>query len=208
MDEPKSLRCPQARAHRLAAIDDCHVAPLTDFVRRLRTRMGAEYGIPYVDPMDGGTKADCLFLLEAPGAKAVAPQFISRDNPDETAKNVFLLSREAGIDRRRTVLWNVVPWYIGSGKKIRPANSRDLGAAAPSLIEIAALLPALHTIVLLGKKAATASLSISQLLPMAKIFSAPHPSPLFVNRRPENREILLQRFQEVAEQLPIWSDVA
>lgn len=208
MDEPKSLRCPKARAQRLAAIDACHVAPLTDFVRALRTQMGAEYGIPYFDPLDGGTRADCLFLLEAPGAKAVASEFISRDNPDETAKNVFLLSKEAGIDRRRTVLWNVVPWYIGSGKKIRPANSRDLGAAAPSLIELAALLPALHTIVLLGKKAATASRPIAQLLPAVQVFSAPHPSPLFVNRRPENRAILLQCFQQVADQLPMWSDVA
>lgn len=100
MDEPKSLRFPEARTRRLAAIDACHVAPLTDFVRTLRTQMGAEYGIPYFDPLDGGTRADCLFLLEAPGAKAVASQFISRDNPDETAKDVFLLSREAGIDRR------------------------------------------------------------------------------------------------------------
>ena len=208
MDEPKSLRCSKARAQRLAAIDACHVAPLTDFVRALRTQMGAEYGIPYFDPLDGGTRADCLFLLEAPGAKAVASEFISRDNPDETAKNVVLLSKEAGIDRRRTVLWNVVPWYIGSGKKIRPANSRDLGAAAPSLIELAALLPALYTIVLLGKKAATASRPIAQLLPAVQVFSAPHPSPLFVNRRPENRAILLQCFQEVAEQLPIWSDAA
>lgn len=117
MDEPKSLRSADARAQRLAAVDDHHIAPLTEFVRSLRARMGTEYAIPYFDPFDGGTRADCLFLLEAPGPKAIASQFISRDNPDETAKNVFLLSREAGIGRHRTVLWNVVPWYIGTGKK-------------------------------------------------------------------------------------------
>lgn len=167
--------------------------------------MGAEYGIPYFDPLDGGTKADCLFLLEAPGPKAVASQFVSRDNPDETAKNIFLLSREAGIDRHRTVLWNVVPWYIGTGKKIRPANSGDLGAAAPALMELAALLPALHTIVLLGNKAATAKSCIAQFLPAVQVFSAPHPSPMFVNRRSENRAVLLEKLQEVADRLPPWS---
>lgn len=168
--------------------------------------MGTEYAIPYFDPFDGGTRADCLFLLEAPGPKAIASQFISRDNPDETAKNVFLLSREAGIDRHRTVLWNVVPWYIGTGKKIRPANSRDLGAAAPSLVELAALLPALHTIVLLGNKAATAKLAVTQLLPKVQVFSVPHPSPLFVNLRPGNRTVLLERLREVAGGLPSWTD--
>lgn len=207
MDEPKSLRSSEARAQRLAALDDRHVAPLSDYVRSLRVRMGAEYGIPYFDPLDGGTRADCLFLLEAPGPKAVASQFISRDNPDETAKNVFLLSQEAGIDRRRTVLWNVVPWYIGTGKKIRPANSRDLGAAAPALAELAALLPALHSIVLLGNKASTAKSSIAELLPKARVFCLPHPSPMFVNRRPGNRAFLLERLRDVANGLPPWSDM-
>lgn len=206
MDEPKSLRSSEARAQRLAALDDRHVAPLSDYVRGLRARMGAEYGIPYFDPLDGGTRADCLFLLEAPGPKAIASQFISRDNPDETAKNFFLLSQEAGIDRRRTVLWNVVPWYIGTGKKIRPANSRDLGAAAPALAELAALLPALHSIVLLGNKASTAKPSITELRPKAQVFCLPHPSPMFVNRRPGNRAFLLERLRDVANGLPTWSD--
>lgn len=164
--------------------------------------MGSECGIPYFDPFDGGTRADCLFLLEAPGPKAVSSQFISRDNPDETAKNIFLLCREAGIHRRRTVLWNVVPWYIGTEKKIRPANARDLGAAALVLVELAALLPTLHTVVLLGNKASTAKSSIAELLPQARVFSVPHPSPMFVNRRSENRAILLDRLREVADGLP------
>lgn len=202
MDDPKSLRSAETRAQRLAAIDDHHVAPLTNFVRALRARMGTEYGIPYFDPLDGGTRADCLFLLEAPGPKAIASQFISRDNPDETAKNIFLLCREAGIHRRRSVLWNVVPWYIGTGKKIRPANAGDLGVAAPALVELAALLPALHTVVLLGNKASIAKSSIAELLPQVRVFSGPHPSPMFINRRPEHRAILLDRLREVAGGLP------
>jgi hypothetical protein len=202
MDKPKSLRSPEARTNRLAAIEEPHVAPLSAFVRRLRERMGVEYGIPYFDPFDGGIGSDCLFLLEAPGPKAIASQFISRNNPDETAKNFFLLTQEAGIDRRRTAIWNVVPWYIGSGKKIRPASATDLGAAAPALAELASLLPSLHSIVLLGKKASTAKSAIAELVPQARIFCVPHPSPVFINRRPGNRAILLDKLRTVADGLP------
>jgi len=48
--------------------------------------------------------------------------FISRDNPDPSARNFRALLAGAGIPREKTVLWNIVPWYIGSGVKIRPAT--------------------------------------------------------------------------------------
>lgn len=106
---PKSLALAHERALRLAAIELEHVAPLSAYVRALRKEMGPEYSIPDFDSMDGGVKADCLFLLEAPGPKAKVSGFVSRDNPDETAKNFYLLNQEAGIDRKRTVVWNIVP---------------------------------------------------------------------------------------------------
>ena len=55
---PKSLRDPKTREHRLAAIEDPHVAQLTEFVHALRAEMGPEYGVPYFDPADGGTSAE------------------------------------------------------------------------------------------------------------------------------------------------------
>jgi uracil-DNA glycosylase len=57
------------------------------------------------------------------------------------------------MDRRRTVTWNVVPWYIGSGTKIRAATGTDLGAGRPALVRLLSLLPRLKAIVLLGRKA-------------------------------------------------------
>lgn len=206
MDAPKTLGCPEARQQRLAAIQMSHVAPLSAFVGNLRAEMGDGYEVPYFDPFDGGVKADCLYLLEAPGPKAVVSGFISRNNPDETAKNFFLLNREAGIDRRRTVIWNIVPWYIGSGTRIRPANARDLGVAAPALVRLTSLLPFLYSIVLVGKKAATAESSIRSLVPNALVHVVPHPSPMFVNRLPGNRAILLEKLKAVARNLPPWSD--
>jgi hypothetical protein len=41
-----------------------------------------------------------LFVLEAPGPQAVRSGFMSRNNPDETAKNWFDPSRDTGINRR------------------------------------------------------------------------------------------------------------
>src|SRR5258708_18766606 len=114
-DTPKSLAQPNERANRLALIKAPHVAPLNDMVEALRDEFGPPYQIPYFDPLDGGTSAECLFLLEAPGPKAVASGVISRNNPDETARNFFLLNQQAGIDPSRTVTCNVLPWYVGSG---------------------------------------------------------------------------------------------
>jgi hypothetical protein len=101
------------------------MVPLRDFVQSLRNEIGPEARIPDFDPWDGGTAAEILFLLEAPGAKALFSGFISRNNPDETAKNFFELNAQAGIPRERTITWNIVPWYIGSGSRIRPANNRE-----------------------------------------------------------------------------------
>ncbi len=84
---------------------------VTDAPKSLKTP------VPHFDPLDGGINARVLFLLEAPGAKAVASGFVSRNNPDETARNFFDLNMAAGIARRDTVCWNVVPWYIGTGTK-------------------------------------------------------------------------------------------
>ena len=122
IDRPKLLADAAARLSRSEQLGQPHVAPLTAFVAELRAERGISANIPDFDPWDGGTEAELLFLLEAPGARAVASGFVSRNNPDETAKNFFELNREAGIPRRRTVIWNVVPWYIGTGTKIRPAK--------------------------------------------------------------------------------------
>jgi hypothetical protein len=113
-DKPKLLRNPTACVARLDELRDPHIAPLTAFVNALRAEMGSDYQIPYFDPWDGGIAAEILYLLEAPGAKAIASGFISRNNPDETAKNFSQLNQESGILRKRTITWNIIPWYIGS----------------------------------------------------------------------------------------------
>jgi hypothetical protein len=111
-------------------LGDAHIAPLIDYVKTLRQKHSARY-FPYFDPADGGVEADMLFLLEKPGPMTSAgpktPErgrkkgsgFISRNNDDPTAAATFRFMLEAGISRRRTVLWNVVPGWNES-RRITP----------------------------------------------------------------------------------------
>jgi uracil-DNA glycosylase len=195
-DHAKSLASTEARLERARGLGAAQMKPLRDFVIRLRREAGEKGPIPDFDPWDGGVEAEVLFLLEAPGAKAVRSGFVSRNNPDETAKNFFELTAEAGIPRSRSVIWNTVPWYIGNGSKIRPATAGDITAAAASLARLLDLLPRLKVIVLVGRKAESAEKLILPLRPNIRIVISPHPSPLFVNRLPENRERILKSFKE------------
>jgi uracil-DNA glycosylase len=196
-DQPKLLGQSVPLAARLKEIEQPHIAPLTAFVRRLRTRMGASASIPFFDPWDGGINAEVLFLLEAPGPKARNSGFISRNNPDETAKNFFELLSEAGISRKSSVLWNIVPWYIGTGTKIRPASISDISSGMQFLEELLDLLPLLRGVVLVGQKAQRAEEFIRKIRPTLTVDTCPHPSPMFINRKVSNRQVLLDRLREV-----------
>lgn len=197
-DAPKSLADPEVRAARVAALTSPHIAPLSAFAASVRAKAGPLAAVPEFDPHDGGIDAECLFLLEAPGPRAIASGFVSRNNPDETAKNWFELQREAGLARERTVLWNVVPWYIGSGHRIRPAETLDLDAGLPYVQELLALLPRLRAVALVGRKAQRAEVVVRQTSPGLRVFATPHPSPLFVNMAPANRAIILAALVDIA----------
>lgn len=199
VDRPKLLGEPKAVADRRQSVHEPHISPLTDYVETLRSEAGDGADIPYFDPWDGGIDATVLFLLEAPGAKAVASGFISRNNPDETAKNMFELCRDAGLGRKESILWNIVPWYIGNGNKIRAATPADLEAGVRPLPRLLELLPKLRTIVLLGRKAERAQRLFDT--ERYQVFISPHPSPLFVNNAPGNRDKILGVFREVRESL-------
>ncbi len=197
-DSPKLLSDPAARAARHAQLVEPHVARLTAYVVALRNEAGPDAAIPDFDPWDGGAMAELLYLLEAPGAKAVLSGFISRNNPDETAKNFFELNRAAGIPRKRTVTWNIVPWYIGTDARIRAAGRSDIKAGLPALTRLLALLPKLKAVVLVGLKAERAASLVSQLRPEVRVFRSPHPSPLFINNARGNRDRILSVLREAA----------
>jgi uracil-DNA glycosylase len=212
-DQPRLFRNNFVVEARRAQLQEPHIKSLTAFVEELRSEVGSaiiayflalspEVGvtsisIPYFDPWDGGIDAECLFLFEAPGGSAVKSDFISRNNNDRTAENFFNFNVEAGLLRKRTISWNIVPWYIGSQARIRPATKKDIEVAVQHLIRLCNLLPKLRAVVFHGLKAQQAEGYLSRSRPDLKIFKLPHPSPFFVNNKPGNSGIIVKWLTDV-----------
>jgi len=194
--QSKILGDPDVRKDLLGKIKLPHVKLLNQFVEKIRQEKGSDYYIPYFDPNDGGVNAKTLFLLEAPGPRAVRSEFVSRNNPDETARNILELLNEAGLSREETVLWNTVPWYIGSGKKIRGATEADVEGSLAYLKELLSILKDLRSIVLVGKVAQRVEVSIKDFSTLS-VYKSPHPSPMFINRKLKNRALILKVFSTV-----------
>jgi uracil-DNA glycosylase len=181
---------PREVDRKLALINEPHIKPLTDFVRRLRAARGSD-SVPYFDPTEAGAEARILMLFENPGRKADAVQgsgFISPDNNDPTANNMWNFLRDAGIERRRDIVaWNIVPWYLGDDRKIGEVKPADIAEATPALRELLGLLPNLRVVILFGKKAqkgwddATVATDVT-------VLRAPHPSGRWLNGNPEDRQ--------------------
>jgi uracil-DNA glycosylase len=174
--------------------------PLVEYLRRIQERQGPGCSMPDFDPCDGGVHAKLLFLLEAPGPRAVGSSFISRNNPDQTARNLGLLLHDAGLPRASTLLWNIVPWYIGSGGNIRPATRTDIEEALPHLEALIHLLTDLRAIILVGKPARSAAPSVKGVT-SAPILFAPHPSPKVFNIYPHKRQEAQDVFSSLANYL-------
>jgi uracil-DNA glycosylase len=205
VDRPKSLGDAAVKATRIRQLDEPHVAPLTAYVEELRFEAGPGAEVPDFDPWDAGIDAEILFLLEAPGARAVASTFVSRNNPDDTARNMFLLHQDACIPRTRTLLWNVVPWYIGDGARIRAATPHDLEQGLKPLPRLIQMLPKLRAVVFMGKNAQQARPQVAALRPDLRLFACAHPSPKVINTRSGNRGGILTVLREAAaflEQVP------
>lgn len=196
-DRPKLFKEKSAVTARLLELEEPHIVSLTKFVKDLRGTKGNGFSIPHFDPWDGGINAELLYLLEAPGPKARDSGFVSLNNFDETAKNFFELNAKAGVARKRIAIWNIVPWYVGSDSRIRPVNSADIADGIESLSLLLQLFPHLRAIALIGSKAKKATVHIEKIIPTVKIFTAPHPSPMFINRKKENETFLLNRLKEI-----------
>ena len=170
------------RQHRAALLGLPRFAPL----EAMRVGIEARYGpTPHVDPLDGGTGARCLVLLETPGPRGDPPRFVSRDNPTGTARNLRRFTVEAGLDRRETLLWNAVPWTIHApGARNRAPRSSEIATGLDLLPALLALLPALRVVVLAGRVAAGAEPSLQATCPTLAVLRMPHPSPTFVATAP------------------------
>jgi uracil-DNA glycosylase len=196
--EPRAHKDRREIERKLRLLDEPHVAPLSDFVRRLRAVHGPD-SVPWFDPTEAGTEAPILFLFENPGRKAHGGQgsgFISADNDDPSANNTWHIFKEAGIDRRRDIVaWNIVPWYLGGERKIGKVRPTDLAEARPALAELLRLLPRLRAVVLFGRKAQEGWNQAAPEAPVV-VLRAPHTSNQSLNREPGRREQIIETLKE------------
>lgn len=205
--ETKALREEGAREQLRKRVYEPHVKPLNDYIDRLRSRLGEGFTIPYVDPNDGGVESRILVLLEAPGPQAAfTTGFVSRNNPDESAANFLSIFDGAGLHRGDTVVWNIVPWYLGDGARITPAAANDVEAARDLLFDFMSLCTRLRAVVLMGKAAQRAEATIAASRPELEIIKTPHPSPQFVNRHPNNKAKILAPLKALADSGQSWPD--
>jgi len=196
-DAPYQLKSEAEREHRVGMLTLPHMKPLADYILSVRQQRGEEYQIPDFDPCDGGIHARALFLLEAPGPRS-RYGFVSRNNPDPTARNLWHLMRDAGIARSDTLIWNICPWYVGEKGRIRPVNTSDVQEALPYLRELLDLLPHLERMVLVGKKAQSATPYLRAMTSLP-IMSTYHMSALVFNRWPNKKKKTQEDFAAIAQ---------
>jgi hypothetical protein len=143
--------------------------------------------VPEFDPLDGGVAAHALFLFEKPGpmtAQGGGSGFISRDNDDPTAEATFNFMRQAGVPRKSTVLWNVVPWWNGT----RKVSGQELRDGVECVKALVARLPDLRVVVLVGHRAAKARPYLTST--GLALLASDHPSPLVRARWPERWRVI------------------
>lgn len=152
--------------------------------------------VPGFDPGNGNENAKYLFLLEAPGPKAVESGQISFENPDPSAKEFGKELAAAGISREEIAIWNIVPWYIGNsdGTAIRAAEGEDLREGMKYLPLLLAAMPKLKCVVLVGGVARRAHMFLSRLTTV-RIVSCHHPSMRVINSNPKASEENVELFR-------------
>ena len=189
----------RVRAERERELQAPHMAKLREFVQGLRRKTGKD--VPDLDPRDGGTEAEVMFLFEAPGRKARDSGFVSRNNPDETASNFFTFNRAVELPRQQTISWNIVPWYVGSKGKLRPPTHSDCEKGIEYLLLLLKVLPKLRAVVFVGQTAQRAVIPVANLRKY-ELFLSPHPSPQFINRnKKKNRKQIIDVLREVKQYL-------
>lgn len=190
--EPKRHKDSAFLAVKQARLWEGHVAPINQFVDRIRFETAEEWAqshqgapppvfVPYVDPDSGGTQARVLFVLESPaGPAALGSGMLSADNDDETAKNVWRAYQASGMPRTYGLHWNAVPWYVGDGKRNRKVTPADVERGKGYLLQILDLAPAVNVVLALGRPAQASVASARELLASrgVRVIDAPHPSPI------------------------------
>jgi hypothetical protein len=178
-------------AARRRALRQAHVAPLVRFRRTLVAALPNGTFVPQFDPLDAGVNAQILLLLDTPGSAAYCSSFTSLDNPSGTSASLSELLTEAGINRSRVLMWNLVPWDIsGTQTAGQPTRAQHRWQGLPHLVRLLSRLPKLRVVVLFGK-AKWAAKHIRTARPDLEPVICCHPSGRALNGRPQRRAGIL-----------------
>lgn len=185
LDAPRGLRDPDRVSERVAMLGESGFREMTRWTKSLAERR--ESIVPSLDPAEAGSNARVLLLMEAPGPMTnpdgarIGSGFISVDNDDSTAENLWKARAAAGL-HDGALLWNIVPWYLGPAS--RKPSASELREGGDDLRELLTHLPELHTVVTLGRFAqrgwreyARPGSSIG-----VRTIQTWHPSPLSMNQ--------------------------
>jgi hypothetical protein len=197
-DYPRSMRDPAVRQRRKAMLTLPHVKKLTAYAAKLRLRGSVK--VPEFDPLDGGVDARVLFLLEKPGRMTAdgssfrgrsGSGFVSRNNDDPTAAAAIGFMQKAGIPRKLTISWNVIPRWNGT-RKVTGLELRD---GIGCLKELISKLPKLRAVVMVGRKAARARPYLEST--GLALFTSDHPSPIVRARFPKRWNAISSEWAKV-----------
>jgi uracil-DNA glycosylase len=181
---------------RIELLNQLHMLALNQYVENLRISH-PDCFVPDFDPLDGGINAKVLFLLEKPGRKTDRRHggsgFISRDNDDLTATATRLFLEEAGIDRKDTVLWNLIPTW----NRTRDITLQEKQLGFKYLQDLLFLLNQVKVIVLVGNQAQRAI----KVLDTSKyqIIESFHPSPLVRASAPDKWNGIIQEWKKIKD---------
>lgn len=182
-------------------LDEPHVTRLTELADGIALTRGLAKGdVPYPDPDHGGTRAEVLFLLTAPGPGARrdgGSGLLSLENNDEGAARCHRETARVGLTWAQVVHWNVVPFPIRHER--RPSELEIAGGMywMPTLL---ARLDNLRVVVLLGVVAENAWEDGDLGWPGLTVIAGPSPGPLGMNR-PGAPARLSEAFDQVAAAL-------
>lgn len=204
---PRQMRNPAFRADQEERLQEAHIAPITDYIQRLRDISGE--WLPWVAPLHGGVEARVLSVLRDPGPMVHyigGSGMLCIENDDQTAETMYGLMQQAGMTPRDVTPWNAYPFFINA-----PPAPSQMRSATPTLLGIADLMPNLGAVMLQGAHAKKAWAYARAASPSLrgrniKVFETYHPSQMALRTPyPDEREARIQHristWQAVAEWL-------
>jgi hypothetical protein len=187
------------------------IGDLNRWVDGVRAETGES--VPYFDPRAALDGAKVLLLLQDPsGAADGESGFISRDNNDQTAHNVYELYLKTSLRYEDCIAWNVIPWWVANPAKGPRSLASEARRARQYLEEVIDLLPGdLAAVIVMGETQTQPAWQAAvghrhSSFRGAEVRFTAHPGPLAINQTDKKTgrrkgDLIADAFSEVANML-------